>query len=155
VRNEELIEWNEYQPRLAMILPATFIILACHACHYYEHVLPTWVPFTVLRLFVVLTVAYGRLDLVRTLGAFLGFEVFYYHAWEYCVLLSHPMVAEGKFDVVTLVRTMLSIGIPAALFLLLLSRSAYFRAGNSARLSFMRAALLLPVMFVLSAIQGL
>ena len=138
-----------------MILPATFTILACHACYYYDHVLPAWIPFTILRLFAVLTVAYWQLDLVRTLGAFLGFEVLYYYAWKYYVLLAHPVPAEGIFDALTVARIMLSAGIPAALFLLLLSRSAYFRAGNSVHLSFKRTALLLPMMFVLAAIQGL
>ena len=138
-----------------MISLTALIILACPECNY-ERVLPTWVIFTSLRLLVTLAVAHRRLDLVRTLGAFTLFEVAYYYAWKLAVWYSHPAVAEGIVEWVAVGSLLiLSVGIPAVAVLLLLGRTAYFRARQPVRLTVKRAALMLPAMFVLAVIQGL
>lgn len=130
-------------------------ILACPVCTY-DRAMPAWAVFTSLRLLAVLAVAYRRLDLVRTLGAFIAFEVAYYYAWRLAVWFSHPAVAEGLIEWLAMAFLLvLSMGIPAALFLFGLSRVAYFRGTQSIPLTRKRAALLLPAMFTLAAIQGL
>lgn len=138
-----------------MTLPAAFEILACPGC-YYERMMPTWVFFASLRLLVVLGVSYGRLDLVRTLGVFVAFEVFFLYAWRLSIWYSFPMV-NGD-----MVRTLagycsliLSAGIPAALLLFGLSRVRYFRGTQTIPFTRRRAALLLPLMFMLATLQGL
>ncbi|MEZ0276893.1 MAG: hypothetical protein ACAH88_18430 [Roseimicrobium sp.] len=134
---------------------SAIMFLACPECNY-ERVLPTWVIFTSLRLLVTLAVAHRRLDLVRTLGAFIAFEVVYYHTWKLVVWYSHPAVAEGVVEWVAIGSLfLLSIGIPAVAVLLGLSKTAYFRARQPVRLTVKRAVLLLPAMFILAVIQGL
>ncbi len=134
---------------------AALIVLACPVCNY-DRVMPTWVAFASLRLLVVLAAAYRRLDLVRTLGAFVAFEVAYYYAWRLAVWYSHPAVAEGFIEWLALASLLvLSIGVPAAFFLFGLSRVPYFRGSYSVPLTVKRAALLLPAMGMLAVIQGL
>ena len=118
--------------------------------------MPTWVLFTSLRLLVVLAVSYRRLDPVRTLGAFVMFEVAYYYAWRLAVWYMHPVVSEGITQWIALAFLLfLSIGIPAAIFLFALSRLRYFRGAQTVPFTRWRASLLLPVMFILAVIQGL
>jgi uncharacterized membrane protein YesL len=134
---------------------ADLVILACPVCNY-DRVMPTWAIFTSLRLLVVLAIAYRRLDLVRTLGAFAAFEAAYYYAWRLAVWYSHPAVAEGFIQWLALASLLvLSIGIPAALFLFGISRVSYFRGSQSVPLTRKRASLLLPAMFILAVIQGI
>jgi hypothetical protein len=117
--------------------------------------MPTWVLFTSLRLLVVLAISYRRLDSVRTLGAFVGFEVPYFYAWRFTAWYSHPSVSGGVFGWLALAFLLvLSAGIPAALLLLALSRVRYFRGTQSVLLTRSRTALLLPAMFTLAVIQG-
>ena len=137
-----------------MSLPA-FVILACPVCNY-DQVMPTWVLFTSLRLLVVLAVSYRRLDLVRALGAFVAYEVAYYYVWRPAVWYMHPAVSEGVVGwLASASFLVLSIGIPAAIFLYSLSRLRYFCGTQTLRFTRKRAALLLPPMFILAIIQGL
>jgi hypothetical protein len=134
----------------------TFLVtLACPVCTY-NRVMPTWMFFATLRLLLVLAVSYRRLDLIRTLGAFLLFEVGYYYAWMLAVWYSHPAVTEGLVEWFALTFFIaLSIGIPSAIFLWGLSRVPYFRGKQTIVLTRKRTLLLLPVMFLLAVIQGL
>lgn len=131
------------------------MILACPACTY-DWVFPTWLVFASLRLLIVLAVSYRRLDLVRTLGAFVAFEIGYFYAWRLAVWYSHPAVAEGLVAWGALAcLIILSVGAPAVIFLLGLARLPYFRASQPVPLTGRHALLLVPAMFLLSLIQGL
>ncbi len=129
------------------------MILACPVCTY-NRVFPTWFVFAVLRLLVVLAVSYRRLDLVRTLGAFVVFELGYFYAWRLAVWYSHPAVADGFVAWAALAcLIVLSAGVPAVVFLLGLARLPYFRASQPVPLTHRHALLLVPAMFLLALIQ--
>ncbi len=131
-----------------------FLFLACPACTF-ERVMPGWLVFASLRLLVVLCISWRRLDPVRTLGAFVAFEVAYYYAWRLAVWYVHPAVSEGFVEWFALASLLiLSAGIPAALFLFALSKLSYFRGTQSIPLTPRRAAFLLPAMLILSVLQG-
>ena len=137
-----------------IILFSYVLILACPICSY-NRVMPTWLLFVALRLLFVLTISLRRLDLVRTLGAFGLFEIAYYYAWRAAVWYSHPAVAVG--DVAQLATgsfIVLSLGIPAALFLFGLSRMPYFRGAETVTLSWKRTLLLIPCMYAVAYAQG-
>jgi hypothetical protein len=136
-----------------MTLFSELVILACPACTY-NRVFPTWFVFASLRLLIVLAVSYRRLDLVRTLGAFVAFEVAYFYAWGLAVWYSHPSVADGFVAWVSLAfLIILSVGVPAVAFLLGLARLPYFRAGQPVPLTRRHALLLVPAMFLVAFIQ--
>jgi hypothetical protein len=133
-----------------MIFPAALLILACPYCTYAQFE-PTWILFASLRLLAVLAISYRRLDLVRTLGAFVLFEVGYFYAWRQVVWYSHPAMSEGIVEWIALGGlVVLSIGLPAACLLYILSRASYFRLPQATRFTRARALLLMPAMLVIA-----
>jgi hypothetical protein len=130
------------------------LILACPACNY-ERVMPTWLAFACLRIFVVLLVSLKRVDIVRILGVFVIYEVAYYFVWRYVIWYSHPAVAEGAVQWLAIIGLLsLSAGIPAAVLLARISKMAYFRAAHSKVIEKWKIWILLPFSFLLAFIQG-
>lgn len=136
----------------SQIIPA---ILACPVCTY-DRVMPTWYLFVAIRAVIVLLLARGRMDPIRLLGAFILFEVAYLYAWRFFVWYSHPAVAEGTVERLSMIGLLvLSAGLPAAVFLRLVSRVRYFRGKFEPKMTFRRCLALVPMFLVLSLAQGL
>jgi hypothetical protein len=129
-------------------------ILACPICTY-DRVMPTWYVFVAVRAAIVLFLARGRMDPVRLLGVFMLFEIFYFYAWRFLVWYSHPAVSEGTVETLSLTGLLaLTAGLPAAFLLWLVSRFRYFRGKSEAKLSLRRCFGIVPLFFVLAAVQG-
>jgi hypothetical protein len=135
-----------------MIIPA---FLACPVCTY-DRVMPTWFLFVAIRAVAVLLLTQGRMDPIRLLGAFILFEGANLYAWRFFVWYSHPSIAEGTVGTLSMIGLLvLSAGLPAAVFLWLVSRIRYFRGKSDLKMSFRRCLAIVPMFFVLSLAQGL
>jgi hypothetical protein len=131
------------------------VFLACPVCTY-DRVMPTWYFFVAIRAVIVLLLTRGRMDAIRLLGAFILFEGAYLYAWRFFVWYSHPAVAEGLVENLSMIGLLvLSAGLPAAVFLWLVSRIRYFRGKSDLMMSFRRCLAIVPMFFALSVVQGL
>ena len=135
-----------------MSIPA---VLACPVCTY-DRVMPTWFLFVAFRAVAILLLMRGRMDPIRLLGAFILFEGAYLYAWRFFVWFSHPAVSEGAVEILSMIGLLvLSAGLPAAVFLWMVSRIRYFRGKSDLMISFRRCLAIIPIFFVLSLAQGL
>ena len=129
--------------------------LACPVCTY-ERVMPGWVLFAAFRFLVVIIVMFAVLDAVRVVEAFIVYEIIYFYAWRYAVWYSHPAVTDGPMEILySSALFLLSAGVPAALLAYGLGRLKWFRKEPDRGVSWKRAILVVPAMFLLSLMQSI
>ena len=129
-------------------------VLACPGCTY-AGVMPTWPIIVLLRLVAVCAVAYRVLDVVRTLEAFLLYEVLYFFGWMMAVWYSHPAVSSGPVLYLAFgFFLVLSAGVAATFALKWIGRFRFFRCSPDRGISWRRALLMVPVSVLITLLQG-
>lgn len=142
-------------PVCALLVLLAGEALACPGCTY-ERVMPTWALFAAIRLLVVCGLAFSVLDVVRTLEAFLVYELMYVQAWRMAIGYAHPAVSGDLVEWLALgVLLVLSAGVPAAILLRQLGRFAWFVRTPGRGVSWRRALMMVPAFFVIAVVQGL
>ncbi len=128
--------------------------LACPACSY-ERML-VWYPTVVcIRLAVVPFLIANRLDFVRVLGVFVGYEVFWYFAYCFALWFAHPAVGVGFTQAAASIGFfLLQHGVPGAALLFLLGRFRCFRRTPDRGLPWWQALLYIPAVMIIRALAG-
>ena len=125
-------------------------IVACPQCTY-DRFIPIWIPFALVRLLAVSLVAYRRLDVVRVLELFIAYEFGYLCFFGVGNWYAHPAVAGEEVNTASEFFLLLLVsGIPAALVLKLASRHAYFQIPSRPPFTWMRALVLMLMLFGLA-----
>jgi hypothetical protein len=125
--------------------------MACPGCSYER--MAVWYPTVVcIRLAVVPFLVVNRLDFVRVLGVFVGYEVFWYYAYRYALWFAHPAVGDGFVQAAAeFVFFLLHTGVLGAGLLFLLGRLRYFRGTSDRGLPWWQALIYMPLAIVIQA----
>jgi len=129
-------------------------ILACPQCTY-DRFIPIWIPFALVRLLAVGLVAYRRLDVVRVLELFIVYEFGYLCLFGVGIWYGHPGIAGDLINAASeFFLVLLVSGIPAALVLKRASRCAYFQIPSRPPFTWMRALVLILMLFGLAIVES-
>jgi uncharacterized membrane protein YesL len=128
--------------------------LACPQCTY-DRAAPTWFLFATLRILVVCAISFKVLDVVRTVEAFIVYELGYFFAWRVAVWYSHPAVSEGLIVWLGLgFLLVLSAGFPAVIVLKWISKIEWFRRTPDKDISWRRALMIVPAFFMIAITEA-
>ena len=119
----------------------------------YERFVVWYPPLVCIRLAVVPFLTINRLDFIRVLGVFVGYEDFWYYGYRYAMWYSHPAVGYGFVQAVaTFGYTLLKVGALGAGLLYLLGRARFFRRTPDRGLPWWQAALYVPAAIAIRAL---
>lgn len=129
---------------ILLLLASCAEAMACPGCNYERFL--TWYPQVVcLRLGVASLLAVNRLDFVRVLGVFVGYEILWYYGHIYAGWYAHPLGGVTLIRAAaTVVYLLLEVGAPGAALLWLVGRSRFFRRTPEKGLPWWQAALYVP-----------